>query len=50
MTHQELMTLLGTAQTVWFVAFFAGLVAWVFWPTRRKEMDENSRIPLRDDR
>ena len=50
MTHQELMTVLGTAQTVWFVVFFAGLVAWVVWPARRKEMDDHARIPLRDDR
>jgi cbb3-type cytochrome oxidase subunit 3 len=25
------------------------LIAWAFWPSRRAEMDRNSRIPLRDD-
>ncbi|MCZ8122534.1 MAG: cbb3-type cytochrome oxidase subunit 3 [Tagaea sp.] len=50
MSNQEIMTLLGTAQTVWLVVFFAGLVAWAFWPSRRAEMDDHSRIPLRDDR
>lgn len=46
----ETMSLIGTASTIWFVAFFVGVIAWAFWPSNRKAMDENSRIPLRDDR
>ncbi len=49
MDKQEMMSLIGSVQMVWLVVFFAGLIAWAFWPTRREEMDRNSRIPLRDD-
>ncbi|MCA0451209.1 MAG: cbb3-type cytochrome c oxidase subunit 3 [Proteobacteria bacterium] len=49
MDKQEMMSLIGSVQMVWLVVFFAGLIAWAFWPTRRAEMDRNSRIPLRDD-
>ena len=28
---------------------FVGIVAWVYWPSRRTEMDDNARIPFRDE-
>ena len=34
---------------VWLIVIFAGLVFWTYRPRRKKEMDEYSRIPLRDD-
>jgi cytochrome c oxidase cbb3-type subunit IV len=34
---------------VLFLAVFVGVVAWVYWPTRRQEMDRASRLPLEDD-
>jgi cbb3-type cytochrome oxidase subunit 3 len=27
---------------------FIGIVAWVFWPGRKREMEENARIPFED--
>jgi cytochrome c oxidase cbb3-type subunit IV len=34
---------------VLFLAVFVGVVAWVYWPTRRGELDRASRLPLEDD-
>jgi cytochrome c oxidase cbb3-type subunit 4 len=34
---------------VWLMALFVGIVAWVYWPKRKGEMEEHGRIPLRDD-
>lgn len=27
---------------------FAGIVAWVFWPGRKKKLEEQGKIPLKD--
>ena len=34
---------------LWSIALFAGIVAWVYWPSRRQEMEDNARIPFRDE-
>lgn len=34
---------------VWLMALFLGIVAWVFWPSRKARMDKHGRIPLNDD-
>ncbi|MDX1423153.1 MAG: cbb3-type cytochrome c oxidase subunit 3 [Kiloniellales bacterium] len=34
---------------VWLIALFVGIVAWVYWPKRKREMEEHGRIPLKDD-
>ncbi len=34
---------------VWLVAVFVGIVAWVYWPSRRRKLQEHANIPLRDD-
>ena len=31
------------------MALFVGIVIWVFWPSRRREMEDNARIPFRDE-
>lgn len=33
---------------LWLMLIFLGIVAWVFWPGRKKSMEEHSRIPLED--
>jgi cbb3-type cytochrome oxidase subunit 3 len=34
---------------VWlFLAFMAGVV-WIYWPTRRQEMEQHARSPFRSD-
>ncbi len=34
---------------LWSMALFVGIVAWVYWPSRRQEMEDNARIPFRDE-
>jgi cytochrome c oxidase cbb3-type subunit 4 len=34
---------------VWTALLFVGICAWVFWPSRRQEMEDNARIPFRDE-
>ena len=34
---------------VWLMLLFLGIVAWVFWPKRKKELEAQGRIPLEDD-
>jgi cbb3-type cytochrome oxidase subunit 3 len=50
MDASQLMPLLGTIATVWFFVFFVGMLAWVFWPSHKARMDDQARIPLRNDR
>jgi len=33
---------------LWLMAIFVGIVAYVFWPGRKKKMEEHARIPLED--
>jgi cytochrome c oxidase cbb3-type subunit IV len=46
----ELYPMLRSLWVVWFMAVFIGIVAWVFWPSRKAEFDRHARIPLNDDR
>lgn len=44
-------TLVAWANTLWglwLMLIFLGIVAYVFWPGRKREMDEHARIPLED--
>jgi len=45
----ELYVWLRSLWVVWFVLLFAGVVAWVLWPSRRRRLEDKGRIPLRDD-
>ena len=34
---------------VWLMLLFLGIVAWAYWPGRRKQLEDAARIPLRDE-
>ena len=34
---------------LWLMLLFLGIVAWVFWPKRKKQLEAQGRIPLEDD-
>jgi cytochrome c oxidase cbb3-type subunit 4 len=34
---------------LWLMLLFLAIVAWAYWPGRRKKMEEHARIPLQDD-
>lgn len=33
---------------LWLMIIFLGIVAYVFWPSRKQKMQEHARIPLED--
>ena len=35
---------------LWLVLLFVGIVAWVFWPGRKRKLEQHGRIPLDEDR
>lgn len=35
---------------LWLVLLFVGIVAWVFWPGRKRKLERHGRIPLDEDR
>ena len=44
----SLLGILKQFWVIWLMVLFVGIVAWVYWPGRRREMDDNARIPFRD--
>lgn len=34
---------------VWAIVFFVAIVAWTFWPSHKKRLEDYGRIPLDDD-
>lgn len=49
MDFEELYPLLRSLWLVWLVVIFVGIAAWVYWPSRKKKIEELGQIPLRDD-
>ena len=51
MTLTELSSLATDYWGLGMMALFLGIVAWVFWPSKRRqeEMDEHAMIPFRED-
>jgi cytochrome c oxidase cbb3-type subunit IV len=47
MTLESLYPLLASLWVVWFTALFVGIVAWALWPSRRSQLEDHGRIPLR---
>jgi cytochrome c oxidase cbb3-type subunit 4 len=35
---------------VWLMLIFLGIVAWAYWPSRRRRLQKHGSIPLDDDR
>ena len=35
---------------LWLVLLFVGIVAWVFWPGRKRRLERHGQIPLDEDR
>ena len=41
--------LLQYAHLLWGVAFFGGLAVWIYWPSRKSEMQRHAAQILSDD-
>ena len=46
---ETILPVLKQFWVVWLMILFVGIVAWVYWPGRRQEMEDNARIPFRDE-
>lgn len=33
---------------LWLMILFVGIVAWAYWPGRKKKLEELGRIPFKD--
>ncbi len=47
--YDELIHLLRALVSVWVMLIFLGIVAWAFWPKRRRRLEALARIPLDDE-
>ena len=49
MAWQDIYAAINSLWVVWLLVLFVGIVVWVYWPKRKRSMDDSARIPLRDD-
>jgi cytochrome c oxidase cbb3-type subunit 4 len=49
MTYEILAAFAQTGGLLYFVALFAGIVVYAFWPRNRPRFDEAARMPLSED-
>ncbi len=45
----ELIGFLRSFWVLWLMLLFLGIIAWAYWPKRKKKMESYGSIPLRDD-
>jgi len=48
----ELWADLRSLWVLWLMLLFVGIVAWVYWPSRRRraQMQDHANIPFREDK
>lgn len=49
MSSEEIYALARSLWLVWLMLLFVGIVAWAYWPKRKRKLEEHGRIPLRDE-
>lgn len=47
---EEIYRFLASLWVVWLMLLFVGIVAWVYWPSRKSRLEAHGRIPLEDDK
>jgi cytochrome c oxidase cbb3-type subunit 4 len=50
MDTDQILVWLRSLWLVWLVLLFLGIVAYVFWPKRKKRLEAMGRIPMDDDK
>ncbi len=48
-TYEQLRALAASWGLIFFGFIFLGVVAYAFWPSRRKQFEQDAQIPLRED-
>jgi len=49
MTYEQVASISQVAALLFFVAMFAAVVIYAFWPGNKKRFDEAAKLPLEDD-
>jgi cytochrome c oxidase cbb3-type subunit 4 len=49
MTYDQVASISQVAALLFFVALFAAVVVYAFWPGNKKQFDEAAKLPLEDD-
>lgn len=49
MTYEDVRGIVGVAGMLLFIALFAGVLIYTFWPGNRKRFEHARHIPLEDD-
>lgn len=45
----EFLAFLKSLWLLWCVLLFVGIVAWVYWPSRKSRLEAHGRIPFKDE-
>ncbi len=49
MTYEQVASITQVAALLFFMALFAGVLIYVFWPGNKKRFEEAARLPLEKD-
>ena len=49
MTYEQVAGITQVAALLFFIALFAGVVIYAFWPGNKKRFEEDGKIPLKKD-
>jgi cbb3-type cytochrome oxidase subunit 3 len=49
MEFDDFYRLLHSLWPVWLLVVFIGIVAWVMWPRRKKDLEAHAQIPFKND-
>jgi cytochrome c oxidase cbb3-type subunit 4 len=49
MTHHAVTVFTQIAALILFIALFAAVLLYVFWPGTKKKFDEAAKLPLEDE-
>lgn len=49
MTYEQVASISQVAALLFFIALFAAVVIYAFWPGNKKRFDEAAKLPLEDN-
>ena len=49
MTHDAVLIFSKTWGAIYLLTFFIVAVIWTYWPSKRKQYEDASRLPLEED-
>jgi cytochrome c oxidase cbb3-type subunit 4 len=49
MTYDQVASISQVVALLFFIALFAGVLIYAFWPGNKKRFEEASKLPLEDD-